>query len=275
MVCCKSLQQTVVNFRSRWTLFVPDGNQMASGENVSVAEGVISIPVDAPLLWNAEQPNLYSVLIRPARNISARRSASGKSVLKTALSSSTANRSTFRGVNRHDSDPVKGYAVSEEDLLRDLTLMRRYNINAVRTSHYPNSPLRPELCDRLGFYLISESDVEAHGVCNRFRQPGRLRETVSYYRCGPRLERSNCRSCPAKVIRDKNHPSVVIWSLGNEAGWGVCFANAAHWIQEYDDTRLVHYEGENWGSGEYDNYKEELADLDLRSWMYPPLQDRS
>ena len=121
----------------RWTLFDPDGNQMASGENVSVAEGVISIPVDAPLLWNAEQPNLYSVLIQAGEEYICQKVGFREVCTKDGVVLVNGKPVTFRGVNRHDSDPVKGYAVSEEDLLRDLTLMRRYNINAVRTSHYP------------------------------------------------------------------------------------------------------------------------------------------
>ena len=256
----------------RWTLFDPDGNQMASGENVSVAEGVISIPVDAPLLWNAEQPNLYSVLIQAGEEYICQKVGFREICTKDGVVLVNGKPVTFRGVNRHDSDPVKGYAVSEEDLLRDLTLMRRYNINAVRTSHYPNSPLMPELCDRLGFYLISESDVEAHGVCTASGNQADYAKLYPTIAADPDWSEAIVDRVQRNVIRDKNHPSVVIWSLGNEAGWGVCFANAAHWIKEYDDTRLVHYEGENWGSGEYDNYKEELADLDLRSWMYPTLQ---
>ena len=254
-----------------WSLFDPDEKKVASGETSESDQGSFSVEVPSPLLWNAEQPNLYTLLLHVGEEYIAQPVGFREVSVKNGVLLLNGQPITFRGVNRHDSDPVKGYAVDEEDLLRDLTLMRQHNINAIRTSHYPNSPLMAGLCDRLGFYLISESDIECHGVCTatgNFADYKKLYPTIA---TDPAWAESIVDRVQRNVIRDKNHPSVLIWSLGNEAGWGTCFEQAAHWVKEYDDTRLVHYEGENWGVGDYEDYKETLRDLDLRSVMYPSL----
>ncbi len=250
------------------TLFDPEGKKITEADFPAENGGCTSILLNAPLLWNAEQPNLYTLLIHAGDEYICQRVGFREIKVENGVVLLNGKPITFRGVNRHDSDPVKGYAVSEEDLLRDLTIMRRYNINAIRTSHYPNAPVLAEMCDRLGFYLISESDIESHGVTVSDGIQSDYKENYPLIAKDPLWAESILDRVQRNVIRDKNHPSVLIWSLGNESGWGICFQKAARWIKEYDDTRLVHYEGENWGTGKYEDYKEELADLDLHSEMY-------
>ena len=153
----------------------------------------------------------------------------------------------FRGVNRHDSDPVTGYTISPEQLIRDLTVMKQHNINAIRTSHYPNAPWMPELCDRYGFYVIAESDVEAHGTVMLYPElpmpADRLKQTFSIVPRDPMFKEAILDRVQRNVLRDRNHACIVMWSLGNEAGYGPAFEQAGSWVKTYDPTRLCHYEG--------------------------------
>ncbi len=136
----------------------------------------------------------------------------------------------LRGVNRHEMDPLSGHVMTEERMVEDIMLMKQANINAVRTSHYPNCERWYELCDSLGLYVMDEADVEEHGL------RGQLASDPSW--AAAWLDRTQ-----RLVIRDRNHPCVVFWSLGNESGWGPNFAMTAAWTHEYDPTRPVHYEG--------------------------------
>ncbi|MGN1249830.1 MAG: glycoside hydrolase family 2 TIM barrel-domain containing protein, partial [Candidatus Spyradocola sp.] len=146
----------------------------------------------------------------------------------------------FRGANRHDSSPVNGFAVTFDEMLRDLTLMKQHNINAIRTSHYPNAPCFYELCDELGFYVIDEADVEMHGVVTAYGAYSEDQFTL--LADDPMFKKMVLDRVQRCVIRDKNRPSVLIWSMGNESGYGVCFIEAGRWVKAYDPTRLLHYE---------------------------------
>ncbi len=254
-----------------WTLLDPEGKKVAGGK-AEGETGKFSVPVDAPSLWNAEQPELYTLLLEAGEEWIAQRVGFREVKTENGVLLLNGQPVTFRGVNRHDSDPVKGYAVDAEDLLHDLTVMREHNINAIRTSHYPPSPLLAEMCDRLGFYLIEEADIECHGVVAQTGDFSRYKLDYPSIARDPEWAEPILDRVQRCVIRDKNRPSVLIWSLGNESGWGVCFEKAAKWVKGYDATRLLHYEGENWGDGEYESYQDTLGCLDLRSWMYPPLQ---
>ena len=254
-----------------WTLLGPEGEKLDEGKTEG-ENGSFSAHVDSPALWNAEHPNLYTLLLHAGEEYIAQKVGFREVKAENGVLLVNGRPVTFRGVNRHDSDPVKGYAVDSEDLLRDLTIMREHNINAIRTSHSPCSPLMSEMCDRLGFYLIEEADIECHGVTTQSGDFKNYRADYPLIARDPEWAGAILDRVQRCVIRDKNRPSVIIWSLGNESGWGVCFEKAARWVKEYDDTRLVHYEGENYGDGEYEDYEETTRDLDLRSWMYPPLQ---
>jgi beta-galactosidase len=145
----------------------------------------------------------------------------------------------IHGTNRHDHDERRGKAVTREGMLQDVLLMKKFNINAVRTSHYPNDPFWYDLCDQYGLYLIDEANIEAHAYYNQMcRDP---RYSAAFLARGQRM-----------VERDKNHPSIIMWSLGNESGFGFNHQTIAAWIRGYDPSRLLHYEGaisryENWG----------------------------
>jgi beta-galactosidase len=141
---------------------------------------------------------------------------------------------TFRGVNRHDFDPKAGRAVSREAMEKDVVAMKRHNINAVRTSHYPPDPFLLELCDRYGLYVIEENDIETHGFS--------MVDWRGNPSSDPRWADVYLDRMKRMVERDKNHPSVILWSLGNEAGWGENLAANARWTREFDPSRPIHYE---------------------------------
>lgn len=242
-----------------YTLTAPDGKEVASG---TVRNGALSIDVPSPDLWNAEHPALYTLALTSCgetiyQPVGLREIKRDRNIV--LLNGETIK---FRGVNRHDSDPFVGYAVTPAMMEKDLRLMKEANVNAIRTSHYPNSPLFTELCDRYGFYVIGEADNECHGVVCLIG-PDSYLEKYQLLARDPDWAETVLDRVQRSVIRDKNHPCVVIWSMGNEAGYGICFENALHWTKEYDPTRLTHYER----AGEDEARKN--PDLDFISRMYP------
>ena len=216
-------------------LLDPDGVLVASGR---YEEG-LSIPIASPRLWTAETPELYTLLLHCGSEYIAQsvgiRSVAIDSELRICLNGSPI---TFNGMNRHDSDPVTGASSSYEQLERDLLMMKAHNINALRTSHYPPSPLLLDLCDRLGFYVIDEACIEAHGVDALYGKGadfGLLADDPAYREVI--LDRVR-----QLVLRDINRPCVVFWSLGNESGWGENMLSAGRLVKSLDETRLLHYE---------------------------------
>lgn len=147
----------------------------------------------------------------------------------------------LRGVNRHEHDEYTGHVISRELMLKDVELMKQFNINSVRTSHYPNDPYWYELCDKYGLYVIDEANIESHGMGYK---PERTLGN------NPDWKEAHLDRMERVVERDKNHPSVIIWSMGNEAGNGVNFEAVYTWIHEFDPSRPVHYEraGEHWNT---------------------------
>ena len=214
----------------------------------------ISGEVTSPKKWSAEDPNLYTVVI-------ALKDKNG--VEKEAVSTKIGFKKVeirdkqilingkpiyFKGVNRHETDPTDGRAVSVESMIEDIKIMKANNINAVRTSHYPNNPAFLELCDEYGLYVVDEANVETHGVRDKIPQ------SVPVWKA-PVMDRIE-----SMVERDKNVASIVMWSLGNEAGGGEIFKEAADWIRENEPTRPIHYEGD---------YSNNTTASDVFSWMYP------
>ncbi|WP_326686644.1 DUF4981 domain-containing protein [Streptomyces sp. NBC_01795] len=204
-----------------------------------------------PKLWSAESPSLYTLLLSVrapgGERTEIQRVRFGFREITFGPGALEINGKplVLAGTNRHESDPVHGQAVPEEVMLRDVRLMKQHNINAVRTSHYPNAPRWLELCDEYGLYVIDEANLETHEL--RDTLPASLPEWKAA--C---LDRAR-----SMVERDKNHACVVMWSLGNEAGEGSNFRAMADWIRERDSSRPVHYEGMN-------------AVADVESWMYAP-----
>jgi beta-galactosidase len=221
---------------------VPElGIDVATGEPVTV-------PVRP---WTAETPRLYAGTLALAGERVPLRIGFRTVVVEDGVIKVNGERILFRGVNRHEFHPDTGRALDAATMRRDAELMKRHNINAVRTSHYPPHPDFLDLCDELGLWVIDECDLETHG----FVEQNWHDNPVDDDRWTPALLDRAARM----VERDKNHPSVIIWSLGNEAGTGRGLTAMAEWIRARDPERLIHYEGDP-----------ACRDTDMYSRMYPP-----
>ena len=246
-------------------LYDPQGDHVASGR---ANDGRFEIQLDHAELWNAENPVLYTLVMRYAGEYIVENVGLREIRVRDRVVYINGQAVKFRGVNRHDSDPVVGPAVNEELMLRDFVLMKQHNINAIRTSHYPNSPLFPRMCDRYGFYLIDEADVECHGVV--YRDGDYNEANYNLIARDPDFCEAILDRVQHCVQRDKNRPSVVIWSMGNESGMGANFHEALRWTKEYDPSRLTHYERASFPPpGEEINHD----NLDLYSRMYPTIEE--
>lgn len=203
-----------------------------------------SVTVEKPKLWNAEEPSLYTLLVflknKKDEVLDIRRFDVGfrKVEIKDSQLFLNGKSILLRGVNRHESHPDTGHAVTVGNMIEDILIMKRHNINAVRTSHYINDPRWYELCNRYGLYLVDEADLETHGFGYEAKDiPARV----------PEFKKAFVDRAERMVERDKNHPSVIIWSLGNESGFGKNHHAMADWIRNRDQSRPIHYEGENSG----------------------------
>ncbi|WP_340114832.1 glycoside hydrolase family 2 TIM barrel-domain containing protein [Maribellus mangrovi] len=206
-------------------------------QNYSQVTGTVH--VNNPLKWSAEEPNLYTMVLSlmdgngEITEMESCKVGFRKFELKNGQMLINGQPILFKGVDRHEIDPLKGRAVDRESMLRDILIMKKFNINAVRTSHYPNNPYWLDLCDRYGIYVIDENNLETHGIRG------------SVPTSDPNWTANCLDRITSLVERDKNHPSVLIWSLGNEAGAGSNFKAMFDWIKANDQSRLVHYEGDN------------------------------
>ena len=218
----------------------------------------VDVPGDRALVRRAAEPATRctsSCATRPARSPRRRpsRSASAGSRSAGSTCSSTAQRVFIRGVNRHDFDQHTGRVISVESMRADLVLMKQFGFNAVRTSHYPNDPAFLDLTDELGMYVVDEADIESHAfqstLCDDHRYLSQWVDRVS-----------------RMALRDKNHASVIVWSLGNESGHGANHEAAAAWLRRYDPSRPLHYEG----AIRYD-WTSDQGISDLTCPMYPPI----
>lgn len=224
------------------------------------AFGWLKAEVREPKKWTAETPYLYTLKLslvdstgRAVERIDTR-VGFRKVEIKDGMMLVNGRQVRLRGVNRHEMDPLTGHVTTEEGMLKDIKLMKKANINAVRTCHYPNHPRWYELCDSIGLYVMDEADIEEHGL------RGTLASDPSW--AAAFLDRTQ-----RLVIRDRNHASVVFWSLGNESGWGPNFALTSAWIHEFDPTRPVHYEGAQGPDGK------DPAAVDVISRFYPRVQE--
>ena len=233
---------------------------IASGVAV---EGKIRIPLRQPRLWSAETPNLYELTLESAGERISTKVGVREVEIENRVLKLNKTPIKFRGVNRHDSSPVNGFAVTYEEIRRDLMLMKQHNINAIRTSHYPNAPYFYELCDEMGFYVIDEADVEMHGVVTAMGDYSE--DNFCLLADDPMYKKTILDRVQRCVIRDKNRPCVLIWSMGNESGYGVGFIEAGKWVKSYDRTRLLHYESSIHTAGR----EMDLTPIDLYSRMYP------
>ena len=233
----------------------------------SAPDGEIKIEVDKPELWNAERPYLYTLVLKSCGEVIYESVGFRQIDIKDGVFRVNGRPVKIKGVNRHDNDPVTGYTQSTGQMLRDLSLMKRHNINAVRTSHYPNSPLFTQMCDRYGFYVIAEADVEAHGGASQYKPKD---YSIGNLAADPLFSDAILRRVQRCVIRDKNRPCVIMWSLGNESGYGDNFVRAGKWVKGYDKSRPLQYESSIYPYPGADN---DTSVLDVYSRMYASVDE--
>lgn len=231
------------------------------------ADKKISFSLNNITLWSSENPYLYTLVMTCDGEVIAERIGLREIKIENGIVYVNGQNIKFRGVNRHDSDPVLGSAVGKKEMLRDLTVMRLHNVNAIRTSHYPNAPEFMQMCDEYGFYIIDEADIECHGVTCRGHEYNS--EWYNILAQDPDYEETIVDRVQHCVIRDKNRPCVVIWSMGNESGHGRNFDAALAWTKKYDPSRLTHYERASFPP---EGQEINQTDLDLYSRMYPSVQ---
>lgn len=243
--------------------------------------GIIEKEVKSPQKWSAESPVLYTVVLTLKNNkgevIEARSNKVGfrDISIKDGIFKVNGKAIKLHGVNRHDHSPVGGKTVTREEMQQDVLMMKKFNINAVRTSHYPNDPYFYDLCDYYGLYVFDEANIETHGSGGFLTNQEEWHNVFS-----DRVIRM--------AERDKNHASVIMWSLGNESGTGPNHAAASGWLKNFDPTRPIHYEGaqgdpenpdyKRVGSIEYRNITDyanptDLPYVDVLSRMYPTIQE--
>ncbi|WP_282135715.1 glycoside hydrolase family 2 TIM barrel-domain containing protein [Seonamhaeicola maritimus] len=286
-----NLKTTVDNWELITQLIDAEGNKVGEptatkfgkilGENYpqrdNVYFGLIETEVKAPKKWSADVPYLYTLLLtvkddkgNETQHTSTKVGFREVKIDERGRFLVNGNPVKMIGVNRHDHDHINGKTVTREDMEEDVKLLKQFNFNAVRTSHYPNDPYFYDLCDKYGIYVMDEANLETHGV------RGLLSNVPNW--SNAYLERA-----VRMVERDKNHPSIVMWSLGNESGTGPNHAAMAGWIKEFDPTRYIHYEGAQ-GIPSHPDYKKNFFKhsqgnpsdapwVDMISRMYPQPQE--
>ena len=237
-------------------------------------EGIAVLEIASPELWNTENPYLYKLILETENEVIVDHIALRKIEIKDQVIYLNGQKIKFRGVNRHDSDPVTGFTISVEQLTTDLTLMKQHNFNAIRSSHYPNSPFFYEMCDKYGFMVIDEADIEAHGPFMLYRKEdtdyNRFKRWNEKIADDPAWEAAIVDRVKLMVERDKNRFCIVMWSMGNESAYGCNFEKALAWTKKFDPDRITQYE-----SARYRNYDEiyDYSNLDVYSRMYPALSE--
>ena len=248
------------------------GEIVARGE---VVDGMISFRIEDACLWNAENPYLYTLIIETKEEVITDYVGIRDICARNGVIYINGVKVKFHGTNRHDSDPVTGFTISVEQLKKDLILMKQHNINGIRTSHYPNAPWAYLLYDRLGFYVIDEADNESHGPNGIYFKPGKtwFENAANWGDAiadNPIYTESTVDRTQRCVERDKNRPSVVIWSMGNECGYGCTFEEALRWTKAFDPTRLTHLESARYVR---DTHDFDYSNLDTYSRMYPSVDE--
>lgn len=237
-------------------------------------EGTAVLEIASPELWNTENPYLYKLILETENEVIVDHIALRKIEIKDQVIYLNEQKIKFRGVNRHDSDPVTGFTINPEQITTDLTLMKQHNFNAIRSSHYPNAPFFYEMCDKYGFMVIDEADIEAHGPFMIYRKEdtdyNRFKRWNEKIADDPVWEEAIVDRVKLMVERDKNRFCIVMWSMGNESAYGCNFEKALEWTKNFDPDRITQYE-----SARYRNYDEtyDYSNLDVYSRMYPALSE--
>lgn len=260
------------------TLYDRSGSPVASQPLTRHQEGDYThqavLTVSNPILWNPEAPYLYTLKIQSLDEVITDRVGIRQIEIHDAVIYVNGAPVKFKGVNRHDSDPVTGFTISLDQMKRDLQMMKAYNFNAVRSSHYPNAPCFYQLCDEYGLFVLAEADNESHGTKSQY-----LKETdseTSARRWNERIS-DNPDFIPATLDRiqrcvhpQKNRPSILIWSMGNECGYGCTFEEALAWTKSFDPGRLTCYESSYYRSN---RRRYDYSNIDIYSRMYPSLDE--
>ena len=239
-----------------WTLDCPCGETIFSGKCDVDESGKIVVPtIKNAKLWSDEEPNLYTLTLHCGNEYITLPIGARRVEIKDGCVVINGKKVKAKGVNRHDSHHLLGHATPVEHMVRDIMIMKAHNVNMVRTSHYPNDPRFTALCDKYGIYVCDETDLETHGA----------RPWYALSR-SPEWEGEYVDRVQRMVERDKNHPCVIFWSLGNESGWGQNHVAMHTWIKSRDTSRIVHYEGANY---DYNDGKYLRDVTDIESRMYP------
>ena len=242
----RSATLTVEDIEEEWSATLYDAESRKVGE---LSNLLCRLHVPDVRLWSAEKPYLYTLVLRKGTDIRRKRIGFKEQKIVGHTVLVNGQKVKFKGVNRHETNPDNGRAISLADMVRDVTLMKRYNINTVRTSHYPDHHLWYDLCDLYGIYLCAEANVEAHA-------PGYDEKGLGRF---PEWEHSIVERNLRHVRFYRNHPSVTLWSMGNETGHGDCFRHAIAAVKKLDPSRPVHWERGN-------------PDADVDSRMYPTVE---
>lgn len=235
-----------------WKLISP------GGETVSKGTGEPNARIVNARLWSDETPDLYSLVLAYNGEYICQKVGLKKIEVRSKVVYINGKKAKLRGVNRHDSHPILGHATPMDHMKEDLMIMKRHNVNAVRTSHYPNDPRFLSLCDKYGLFVIDESDLECHGIY--------MKGSMDYISRQPEWRDSFIDRAKRMFERDKNHACVIMWSLGNESGYGDNHRAMSLFIQSRDDSRLIHYEGCN--TNGRDDGPQETDYIGVESRMY-------
>lgn len=238
-----------------------------NADNYEIYDNGVKVEnLDNPVLWNAENPHLYTVVVKGETEfipfLVGMREISVSDEYELLINGTPV---ILKGINHHDTHPQNGYCETEEELLGELLKMKELNINTIRTSHYPPTPGFLNMCDKLGFYVIDETDLETHGYGQRCGG-GNGYDISPLWPCmNPDFNAMFIERMERMVERDKNHASVIMWSAGNESNYGKNHADMLKWAKSRDASRLLHYEGTN--------TKDDFSCVDVISYMYSTTED--
>ncbi len=246
-------------------------------DGISAAEAefeAICLKIEKPLLWNAETPNLYTLILQTPGETITEKVGFRTVCVEDGVVILNGSPIKFRGVNRHESDPAAGSVVTREQVESDLRLIKEHNFNSVRASHYPDVPYFYQLCDEIGLYVIDEADNESHGTAplyfNEDDYAERMRKAHEQIADNPAFVKPTLDRVKSMILRNRNRPSILVWSMGNECGYGRTFEESLRWTKENDPTRLTHYESAYYmpSDREYD-----VSKIDLFGRMYPAFSE--